>query len=496
MTGPRLPRLAAALLLAGLGAACKTHGKAASSCSPPPPQPSALPTLPVVAGSGQSQAIHLGTFTTGQTVSFGVLAGTASVTIVEQAASSAVPLTVSAGGSQFPNTPVPLSIKVDTAEIFNDLYMPPGTAFQTVKGVTVLDPLSDPSLSVYFYSAGAWTGALTLPDTSVAIPGTAAGDGVPAGTWTVTVSDWAYECRTVAGLGCTSTALAPSVYDVTVILKPTAAPSSSLKVVFYLVTSSLTAASAGSNLDVQRLKWAMTQILSAAGITPAFDYQDVSSDVRLRYATGVDASKSGACGDMDQLLRLAGPGNQLNVFLVDLIKDTAIAAGYTTVGLDPIVPGPASFGGTPASGVLVSTAYMGKVVPGSVGCPQGVLSIGTCGGDVTAAIVAHEAGHFLGLQHTTEQIGTIVDPIGDTETCLCPNCMPSSAATIYQCQGATDPAVAKPYYMQVTDCLQPAGSTPECGGGDNLMFWLIDQDSKGLVTLGQAAVMRASPLVE
>lgn len=494
MTRPRLIRLAAAALLAGLGTACTTHGKAASSCGPPSPQPSALPT-PATAGTGQSQAIHLGTFTTGQTVSFAVPTGTASVTIVEQAASPAVPLTVSAGGSQYPNTPVPLSIDVGQTEIFNDLYMPPNTAFQTVNGVTVLDPLSDPSLSVYFYSAGAWTGALTLPDTSTAIPGTAVGAGVPAGAWTVTVSDWAYECRSVPALGCSSTTFANSSYDVTVILKPSVAPSSNLKVVFYLVTSKLTAATASGNADVQRLEWAMTQILSAAGITPAFAYQDVSSDVRLRYATGVDASKSGACGDMDQLLRLAGPGNQLNVFLVDVIKDTDIP-GYTTVGLDPIVPGPASFGGTPASGVLVSTAYLGRVTV-SGGCSAG-LSIATCGDDVTAAIVAHEAGHFLGLQHTTEQIGTIVDPIGDTGTCLCPNCMPSSAASTYQCQGvgASDPKVTRPYYMQVTDCLQPAGSTPECGGGDNLMFWLIDQDSKGLITLGQAAVMRASPLVE
>ncbi len=494
MTGPRIQRLAAALLLAGLGSACKTHGKAASSCSPPPPQPSALP-VPATAGAGQSQAIHLDSFTTGRAVSFAVPAGTASVTIVEQAASSAVPLTVSAGGSQYPNTPVPLSIDVGQTEIFNDLYMPPNTAFRTVNGVTVLDPLSDPSLSVYFYSAGAWTGALTLPDTSVAIPGTAAGDGVPAGIWTVTVSDWAHECRTFPGLGCTSTALVPSVYDVTVILKPTAAPASNLKVVFYLVTSTLTAATASGNADVQRLEWAMTQILSAAGISPAFAYQDVSSDVRLRYATGVDASKSGACGDMDQLLRLAGPGNQLNVFLVDLIKDTAIP-GFTTVGLDPIVPGPASFGGTPASGVLVSTAYLGKILSASVGCATG-LSIGTCGDDVTAAIVAHEAGHFLGLQHTTEQIGTIVDPVGDTGTCLCPLCKPSTAST-YQCQGvgASDPKATNPYYMLITDCLQPAGSTPECGGGDNLMFWLIGNDSKGLITPGQAAVMRASPLVE
>ncbi len=495
VTSSRLPRLAAAALLAGLGTACQTHGTA-GSCDLPPPQPSALPTLPAI---GQSQAIHLGTWTTGQTVSFDVPTGTASVTIVEQAASLADPLTVLAGTSTAPNTPVPLSVDVAGVNIFYDVPMPPDAAFQKVPpgtGLTVLDPASDPSLAVYFLSSGAWTGTLTMPNTSVTIPGTATGAGVPAGIWAVTVGDWSYECLHFPALGCSATTLVSSSYDVTVLLKPAAAPSNALQVVFYLVTSTgLTAANASSNLDVQRLEWAVTQILAQAGIAPAFQYRDVPAAVRLRYATGVDANRGGVCGDMDQLLQLAGPGNQLNVFLVDLIKDTSSTGGFRTVGLDPIVPGPASFGGTPASGVLVSMAYLGKIVAGTAGCAAGQLSIGTCGDDVTAAIVAHEAGHFMGLYHTTEGIGTIVDPFADTATCFCPLCAP--AADTGQCQGlaATDPQVKSPYRMLVTDCLTPS-ATPQCGGGDNLMFWLLDSDSKGLLTAGQAAVMRGSPLVE
>lgn len=491
VTSSRLPRLAAAALLAGLGTACKTHGTA-GSCDLPPPQPSAFPAA---AGASQSQAIHFGLKATGEGVSFNVPSGTASVTIVEQAASSAVPLTVSAGGYQFPNTPVPLSIEVTgPGQIFYDVPMPPDAAYQALGSIHVLDPLSDPGLSVYFYSAGSWTGALTLPNTTVAIPGTAAGDGVPAGTWTVVVNDWAAECRQFPLLGCTAPTVPPSTYDVTAILKPATAASSALEVVFYLVTTTLTAATVGSNGPVQRMEWAIGQIFSAAGITPSFEYRDVSTAVRLRYATGVDATRGGACGDMDQLLQLAGPGNQLNVFLVNRINDTN-TGGTVTVGLDPIVPGPASFGGTLASGVLVSAEDLPRNFSS---CPPGQLGISSgCGADVTAFIVAHEAGHFLGLQHTTEQIGTIVDPVADTATCFCPSCKPS-AATAYACQGAgaSDPVVAKPYYMLVSDCLQPPGSTPECGGGDNLMFWLIDWDSKALLTAGQAAVMRASPLVE
>jgi hypothetical protein len=495
MTRPRIPRLAP--LLAGLAAACGTHQSSAQAvCQLPASQPSALPTLPVTAGAGQSQAIHLGVKTVGQTVTFDVPAGTASVTIVEQAASSAVPLTVRSGTSVADNTPVPLSVDVaGVGNIFFDVPMPPDTAFRVVNGLTVLDPVSDPNLAVYFLSSAAWAGALTLPNTSVVIPGTVAPAGVPAGAWTVTVSDWNYECHNYPGLGCTATTLTSSAYDVTVILKPAAAPSSVLRVVFYLVTNGgLTEANAHSNPDVQRLEWAVAQILSGAGIAPAFQYRDVPVAVRLQYATGVDANSGGVCGSMDQLLQLAGPGNQLNVFLVDRIRDSA-TGGVTTVGIDPIVPGLASFGGTPASGVLVSMEYLGKVL-GSPGCVSGQLSIGTCGDDTTAFIVAHEAGHFMGLQHTTEAIGTVVDPIADTGTCLCPLCKPAADPGRCQGLGPSDPQVTSPYLVLVTDCLAQPGSVPECGGGDNLMFWLIDSDSKGLITADQAAVMRASPLVE
>lgn len=495
MTRPRIPRLAAAPLLAGLAVACGGHHSSPPVCQLPAPQPSALPTLPVPAGAGQSQAIHLGVKTAGEAVTFTVPDGTASVTIVEQAASSAVPLTVQGFGFQAENTPVPLSIDVAGGTIFSDVPMPPGTAFRVVEGLTVLDPVADPSLAVYFLSAGAWAGALTLPNTSLPIPGTAAGAGVPAGTWTVTVSDWAWECRTYPALGCTTTALTPSVYDVTVILKPAAAPSSALKVVFYLVTNGgLTAASASSNTDVQRLEWAVTQILSGAGITPAFQYRDIPVALRLQYATGVDADGAGACG-LGQLLQHAEAGNQLNVFLVDRIR-SGVTGGTAVVGIDPAVPGLASFGRTPASGVVVSIEDLGRTRTGSPGCVDMQLSLADCGDDRTAAVVAHEAGHFMGLYHTTESIGTVVDPIADTPSCLCPLCKPASAAGQCQGLGPNDPQVASPYRVLVSDCLAPAGSVPECGGGDNLMFWLLAAGSRGTVSAGQAAVMRASPLVE
>src|SRR5574342_1161669 len=271
MRPPPFFRRAPAVLLGALGAACGGHKSApavAAVCELPPPQASALPTVtPTTVPSPLTQAVAIafGTRTTGDQITFQVPAGTASVTIVEQAASPAVPLTVRAGPFLVDNEPIPLTIAVaEVGPIFDDLSMPPSSTLRSVNGVTVLDPLNDPSLSVYSLSfyASAWTGSLTLPNTSTLIPGTdtATGAGVPAGTWTVTVSDWAYECRNFTTVvGCTATTATPSTYDVKVILKPAVAPASALKVVFHLVTNRLLTAetaNAGGYPDPARVQGA------------------------------------------------------------------------------------------------------------------------------------------------------------------------------------------------------------------------------------------------
>ena len=61
--------------------------------------------------------------------------------------------------------------------------------------------------------------------------------------------------------------------------------------------------------------------------------------------------------------------------------------------------------------------------------------------------------------------------------------------------GTSDPRVTSPYQMLVSDCTAPT-ALPGCGGGDNLMFWLLGPGQQGILSPGQAAVMRASPLVE
>jgi hypothetical protein len=156
-------------------------------------------------------------------------------------------------------------------------------------------------------------------------------------------------------------------------------------------------------------------------------------------------------------------------------------AGTTVVGVDGTIPGPSSVGGTVASGALVSAANL------TSGC-TGAVSFRTCGPDRTAYVAAHEAGHFLGLYHVTESVGTLFDPVTDTATCACSACRPATATQ--QCYGPGVSA-SSAYAVLGTDCTKSA----TCGGGDNLMFWVLSAQSTGALTAHQGSIMRANPLV-
>jgi hypothetical protein len=50
--------------------------------------------------------------------------------------------------------------------------------------------------------------------------------------------------------------------------------------------------------------------------------------------------------------------------------------------------------------------------------------------------------------------------------------------------------------MKATDCNKTT-SPPTCGGGENLMFWLLDQRvSRGTLSPQQGQIIRANPLVQ
>ena len=216
--------------------------------------------------------------------------------------------------------------------------------------------------------------------------------------------------------------------------------------------------------------------LARAGITlGAVTFVDADADVKARYASGVDVDDLTPCGEVATVLRLAAPGNAMSLFLVNSL--TSSQGGYTVVGQDGTIPGPASVGGTVASGALVSIANL-TFTSTPTSC-QGAIDLKACGADLTAYIGAHETGHYLGLYHVTEGSGTLFDPVKDTPICELSVCAPGQADVVNS---------------ECTKQLVDPAST--CGGGDNLMFWLVDQVlSTGTISAQQASIARANPAV-
>ena len=81
------------------------------------------------------------------------------------------------------------------------------------------------------------------------------------------------------------------------------------------------------------------------------------------------------------------------------------------IGISMGLPGPAGLHGTPASGVVFTSEYMGRTIP------DRFTNSNVDGNEFTGLIIAHEVGHYLGLFHTTEQDGRGTDPVDDTAEC-------------------------------------------------------------------------------
>ncbi len=444
------------------------------------PQPSALPA---------AQVLALGTHAVGETVTFPVPASTGSVTILQQGTEQLAARTVTWNGTLLDNTVVPLTVSVDGTLYFDDNVLAPDDPadWGSPEGTGIG--------AIYSYIPSPWTGAMTVPNTTNALNYVAANGGVPSGTWSVVVNDYVAECQAVGAPGCVvgdgTTSYPAGRYDVQVLLKPgPVASAGTLDVNLVLVTDRYTAASAATDASMTRMRQTLATYLARAGLTlGTVAFVDVPAAEKARYAAGVNVDDLTPCGEVATVLRLAGPGNALNLFLVNSLNSQA--GGYTVVGQDGTIPGPATVGGTVASGALVSIADL-TFTTSPTAC-QGDVSLSACGADQTAYIGAHEAGHFLGLYHVTESVGTLFDPVKDTPTCICSDCAPTSQRA--NCYAGS--FTASTYEVVNSDCVKnlidPAST---CGGGDNLMFWLVSQTlSTGTLSAQQGSIIRASPAV-
>jgi hypothetical protein len=95
---------------------------------------------------------------------------------------------------------------------------------------------------------------------------------------------------------------------------------------------------------------------------------------------------------LDELFRLSAglekPG--VNVFIVGDMGDY--------IGIAGGIPGPIGLHGTDRSGLALAADLMGDLVDGD-------------------QVLLHEIGHYLGLFHTSESSGTVLDPLSDTPAC-------------------------------------------------------------------------------
>jgi hypothetical protein len=470
---------------------CATSLPAAATCANPGAAPTLLAGAPVVAndpgagvctfgvrdfalplGDARGQVQDLGEHTVGETVSFTVPPGTWSVTIYEQEVGDSAPDAVTFQGVQVVNAAVPDDVRMpDGRKLFDD------TPAKIPTDANGYDDFTG-FLSVHFGAFTPGTGTATFPNATRGLELARVAGALPAGTWTLLVNDWGYECTSLVP-DCTGGSTA-SRYRVHVLTKGPLASTGALDLDVYLASDDgggdprLTAAQAAGNASLARTFAGVSSLLGQAGVClETVTFHDLPDWARLRHASTV-IDQTQACDELAQLFRLSlAEEPSVHFFLVDeLLATQPGTPGTTLLGIDGAVPGPSGLPGSPASGAV---AMLGGLAPCS-----GPFSIRTCEADLLAYVAAHEVGHWLGLFHVTEASGTSFDPLVDTPSCPC---RPCGALTGNGC--GTDQVV-----VSTTDC-----RTSFCGGASNLMFWLIGEGTVGQLTREQAEVIRLNPAV-
>ncbi len=445
----------------GTIAAAETAG-----CVQPIVQSTYAPAPPAVGAT-----LALGVHQVGEKVQFQLPAGTSGFTVVSQGQSTNVSK-VSVFGGVLPNSPLPTPIDEPNGTFFN---YPNSFGQAPSDRALTWSPISPV------------TAAVTFPNGTAGL--LKAAQGLTPGTWSLTVSDLLHECGALA-CGDPASGSTANHYDVTVLTRSGGIPArGGLDLAIYLVSGSISAATAPDDPDLRRMVQRVTADFARAGVClQTVTYYDVPAWARTRWAVvpvsaGIAAEP---CSEYRQLLTLARPGNVVSLFLVDQITEPNAPPGTRLVGYDGAIPGVSTFSGTTAGGAIVSAAD----VHSTAGC--GTSFSVSCGPDVVGETVAHEAAHALGLFHTTESQGASgedFDPLNDTPQCLCSLCV--SASDRASCADQPN-APAQPTLVDGSNCAQ---GTQPCGGADYLMFWQLTDLSRGNLSPQEGQVMRMNPLV-
>jgi hypothetical protein len=222
--------------------------------------------------------------------------------------------------------------------------------------------------------------------------------------------------------------------------------------IVFVGVDGLTAASAPRDAAFKAVLSELNTLFALAGVT--------LGELRMCDLPVADAARlsiidttEGPDNELSRLFELSGQAERwgcraapsLTWFLVDEIQGGR--DGYTILGVAGGIPGPPALAGTGHSGVAVTMA----------GYTRQARRV--------ALTMAHEAGHYLGLFHTTEAEATLFDPLTDTPQCERPRDDNGDGLLDYgECRGV---------------------------GAENLMFWAAGGVED--ISPHQGFVMRRNP---